>query len=324
LSSLFALILNLTHLPDQAGRRIALLGSISSEPALLQVERAPFSADSKHLSALPTTLSSIQNLGNNDIYLWFLALTKSAPEQPADLKINLIYPCTEKHIKKYSQQELRLVTETPDIYRDHVRPYMQKQREEGRLNWVFNIIEGRTEQEDVFYREHGEEGFLILPDLNWDRTTLSSLHVLGLVERRDIWSLRDLRKEHVEWLKHMRQKLLDATSQLYPDIEQDQLKTYVHCKFHILPFHYTFNHFADQPTYYHFHIHVVHVMLEAGKTQAVGKAFSLDNLISQLESMQEGLGMADVSLVYDIGEQSDLWTDIFLPLKEQAKEGELK
>jgi m7GpppX diphosphatase len=60
-------------------------------------------------------------------------------------------------------------------------------------------------------------------------------------------------------------------------------------------------------------------MLEAGKTQAVGKAFGLDNLISQLESMQEGLGMADVSLAYDIGEQSDLWTEIFQPLKEQAR-----
>ena len=42
---------------------------------------------------------------------------------------------------------------------------MQRKREEGRLNWVWNIIEGRTEQEDVLYRETGEEGFLVLPDL---------------------------------------------------------------------------------------------------------------------------------------------------------------
>jgi len=59
-----------------------------------------------------------------------------------------------------------MVTETPEIYRDYVRPFIQKKREEGRLNWVFNIIEGRTEQEDVIYREHGEEGFLLLPDLS--------------------------------------------------------------------------------------------------------------------------------------------------------------
>jgi m7GpppX diphosphatase len=150
---------------------------------------------------------------------------------PPDLKVNLIYPSTEKHIKKYSQQGLRMVTETAAVYKQHIRPYMQKQRQEGRLDWIFNIIEGRTEQEDVFYREHGEEGFLVLPDLNWDRKTTTSLHLLALVERRDIWSLRDLTTDHVIWLKHMRQKLLDATNKMYPEIEQDQLKLYVHCEF---------------------------------------------------------------------------------------------
>jgi len=151
--------------------------------------------------------------------------------QPSDLKVNLIYPCTEKHLKKYSQQGLRMVTETAEIYKNHIRPYMQKQREEGRLDWIFNIIEGRTEQEDVLYREHGEQGFLVLPDLNWDRKTMTGLHLLALVERRDIWSLRDLTTNHVVWLKHMRQKVLVAATKMYPEIEQDQLKLYVHCKF---------------------------------------------------------------------------------------------
>jgi hypothetical protein len=31
----------------------------------------------------------------------------------------------------------------------------QMKREEGRLNWVFNILEGRTEQEDVIMRDEG-------------------------------------------------------------------------------------------------------------------------------------------------------------------------
>ena len=125
-----------------------------------------------------------------------------------------------------------MVTETPEIYRNQVRHYMQKQRDEGRLNWVFNIIEGRTEQEDVMLRDHGEDGqdgFLLLPDLNWDRKTLTSLHLLGLVERRDIWSLKDLKKENVAWLKNMRTKILKATVGLYPDVEMDMLKLYVHC-----------------------------------------------------------------------------------------------
>ena len=56
-------------------------------------------------------------------------------------------------------------------------------------------------------------------------------------------------------------------------------------------------------------------MLEAGNTQATGRAFGLENLISQLEGMGEGRGMADVSVSYYLGEQSELWTGVFGRLK---------
>ena len=60
-----------------------------------------------------------------------------------------------------------MITETPEVYRDRVRPYMQKKRDEGRLNWVWNIIEGRAEQEDILLRVHDpNEGFLLAPDLS--------------------------------------------------------------------------------------------------------------------------------------------------------------
>lgn len=184
---------------------------------------------------------------------------------------------------------------------------MQAQRDAGRLNWVFNIVEGRTEVEDVIYRTPfdaaslNEEGFLLLPDLNWDRQTLDALHLLGLVERRDIWSLRDLKKKHIPWLNHMKEKFIEATTKVYPSIEADQLKLYVHY----------------QPTYYHFHIHIVHVQLEAGATQATGKAVGLDSIISQLEMMGGGdeAGMDRATMSYTLGEASDLWVEVFEPLK---------
>lgn len=222
---------------DQAGRRISLYGTIDDKPALLIAERAAFATDNAHLSSFPTSLTKIKNLGANDIYAWFLANSNPSTngdgkvDVPPDFKLNLIYPCTEKHVKKYSSQGLRMVTETPDIYAQYIRPWIQRQREKGTLNWIFNIIEGRTEQEDVIYRESDpKDGFLLLPDLNWDRKTISGLHLLGLVERRDIWSVRDLKKGDVGWLKHVREKLLDAVEGLYEGVEKDQLKLYVHCK----------------------------------------------------------------------------------------------
>ncbi|RMZ72632.1 hypothetical protein GMOD_00007642 [Pyrenophora seminiperda CCB06] len=294
---------------DQAGRRISLLGTIDDKPALLLAERAAFDTTPDTLSHFSTSLRNIKNLGANDIYAWFLA--NSNPQQehpPPDFKLNLIYPCTEKHIKKYEAQRLRVVTETPEIYANYVRPYMRAQREKGALNWVYNIIEGRTEQEDVMYRESGDEGFLLLPDLNWDRKTMGSLHLLGIVERRDIWSVRDLDKGMVGWVRHMREKIVEATVGLYPEIERDELKLYVHY----------------QPTYYHFHVHIVHVSLEAGSTQATGKALGLENIISQLETMASPsasapAGMQHVNLTYHLGERSDLWEKVYLPLKEGKK-----
>ncbi|KAL4927372.1 putative mRNA decapping hydrolase [Aspergillus undulatus] len=296
---------------DQNGRRIVLLGSIDGQQGILTAERAAFATESLAvLKAFHSSITRVNNLGDNDIYRWYLASSGiDADGHPShDLKLNVIWPCTEQHVKKYSNQVLRMVTETPEIYRDYIRPYMQAKREEGRLNWVFNILEGRTEQEDVILRddEHGaEDAFLMLPDLNWDRKTMGSLHLLALVQRRDIWSLRDLKKKHVPWLKYLQKRVLEGTVKMYPDLEEDQLKLYVHY----------------QPTYYHFHIHIVNVMLEAGATQATGKAFGLENLISQLETLSgdKEASMADVSLTYYLGEASELWTDIYAPLKQGAK-----
>jgi m7GpppX diphosphatase len=62
----------------------------------------------------------------------------------------------------------------------------------------------------------------------------------------------------------------------------------------------------------------VHVSLEAGSTQATGKALGLESIISQLETMggDSNAGMQDVSLTYHLGERSELWSKIFKQLKE--------
>lgn len=225
--------------PDQAGRRITLFGTINSENALLTLERAAFPSSPETITALHSTLTNVNNLGANDIYAWYLANTQPSGLAP-DLKINLIYPCTSAHIKKYSPQTTRVVTETPSIYRTYVRPYLKRKLEEGRLNWVYNIIEGRTEQEEIILRQStnlgkDREGFLLLPDMNWDRKTITSLRILGLVERRDLWSLRDLRRGDIGWLRRMSEKIEESIEQEYK-VERDTLKLYVHCECILLIF----------------------------------------------------------------------------------------
>ncbi|KAB8238457.1 hypothetical protein ETB97_001145 [Aspergillus alliaceus] len=290
---------------DQAGRRVSLLGHIDGQTAVVVIERASFPNSLPYLATVPSTLQWLKNLGANDVYHWYLASSGPGADEPhPDLKINLFYPATEKHIAKYSKQEVHVVHETPQIYREHIRPFMERQRGNGRLKWMHNIISGTAETKDVIYRtpmgQDDNEGFVLLPDLNWDRKTLENLHLLGLVERSDIWSLRDLRKKHICWLRDMKMKISNATIRTYPGLRLDQLKLYVHY----------------QPTYYHLHIHVVHAALEAGTSQAVGKAVGLESIISQLETMagDDEAGMDLVTLTYTIGEASDLWKEVFEPI----------
>ena len=296
---------------DQSGRRLTLLGSISRQPALLTLERSAFPLSDEDVASLLRRITSTVNLGANDIYRWYMSNLNSAnlhgpsiTTTPPDLKINLIYPCTPSHIRKYSTQRIHYVLETPRIYNDHVRPYIHSQLTAGRLDWIFNILSGLTEQEDVVLRSSWDNpdnsGFLILPDLNWDRSTITSLHLLALVQRRDIQSIRDLKKEHVPWLRKLRDEICTSVAGQY-ETDSDEIKLY--CHYH--------------PTYYHFHVHVVHVMLEPeGGTQSVGKAWSLDVLIEWLDSVQsEEQGLDGVSLGYNVGEQSELWTGLWEKLK---------
>jgi m7GpppX diphosphatase len=51
-----------------------------------------------------------------------------------DLQVKVIWPATEVHIAKYSAQERKMITETPDLYRRAVVPYIESFPPE-RLEW---------------------------------------------------------------------------------------------------------------------------------------------------------------------------------------------
>jgi m7GpppX diphosphatase len=165
-----------------------LLGSVKHEQALLIAERAPFNSSPEALKQLTSSdgLTLVQELGVNDIYHWYLGSTSPQNTETADLKINLIYPCTEAHIKKYSPQGFRVVTETPQIYKEKIVPFMTAQR--GRLGWVWNILEGRVEQERIVYRESDPvEGFLLLPDLSVPQCIIPKFSIMVVSYKKGNW-----------------------------------------------------------------------------------------------------------------------------------------
>ena len=72
------------------------------------------------------------------------------------------------------------------------------------IQWVYNILEGRSETDRVVYSDTNQsDGFVLLPDLKWDGKDLHSLYLVAIVRRRDLLSLRDITAEHLPLLKRV-------------------------------------------------------------------------------------------------------------------------
>ncbi|EWC45419.1 hypothetical protein DRE_00818 [Drechslerella stenobrocha 248] len=292
---------------DTGRKTLNLLGSINGQPAIITAEKTAFNADRAPALVSPEGLPSLHLLQKNDIYHWFMGTLQQSADAAAAVKVNLIYPCTDVHIKKYSAQKPHMVVETPEVYARYVSRYIAEKVAGGRLNWVYNILEHRSESEKIVYEDEDKlTGFILLPDLKWDLVTMTSLYLSVIVHRTDIRSIRDLNASHLAFLRSMRDRVLSATSDRYA-IASDELKVYVHY----------------QPSYYHFHLHVVHVAHDMGSSAAVGKAILLDEVIQTLEVMQRvqaaggtEIGYKDLEITYLVGEEHDLWRRVFEPLKQ--------
>ena len=75
------------------------------------------------------------------------------------------------------------------------------------LQWVFNILDGKAEQDRVIFSDPDPEtGFVLVPDFKWDQKELQNLYLLAIVRKRGILSLRELGAEHLPLLRNMLSK----------------------------------------------------------------------------------------------------------------------
>ncbi|BGP40792.1 hypothetical protein JCM10449v2_004757 [Rhodotorula kratochvilovae] len=239
-------------------------GATERVPCIVKVEKTPFAPGEAPSLAAQEVWSKLQTVTTNDIYSTSLAWFASG-RSTADVQLSSICPATEKHIKKYSVQEQRLVRETPEVYERIVKPYINS-LPLSTVGWVYNILEGTAEAENVLYRDDDPDtGFVLTPDLKWDQKTMSALYLLVLSQDRTIRSLRDLRPQHLPLLRKIRQESERVTMERY-GIDKGELRFFVHY----------------QPTYYHFHVHIVHVSYIAFSGITVGQAHLLDDVIDLL------------------------------------------
>lgn len=146
----------------------------------------------------------------------------------ADVKIYLIYPATDLHIRKYTLQERVLIRETPELYQNVTLPYIRSIPEK-RTAWVQNILDGVKEQDSVVLSDPDpSNGFVVVPDSKWDRLSVEALYLQVLCRNPAIGSLRDLRAEHIPLLKNIRKSVGAKVEELYQGVKREHLRMYIH------------------------------------------------------------------------------------------------
>lgn len=277
---------------DPQTKTLAVLGSIKGESAIVTIEKSAFGFDDAETFKLDDVVESIKLINNNDIYFWSLANLSQNIDVNPGAKVNLIYPATETHIRKFAAQKYHYITETPQLYEQKVKPFIETQKGD-RIKWVYNILfHGKESETFVHHDKDIQSGFVLLPDMKWDQITMNSLYLVVIVNRTDISSVRDLNGSHLEFLEKLQETVRTITSTKFP-VAKDELRIFIHY----------------QPSYYHFHIHVVNTNHPGlGDGINVGKAILLDDVIENIKIDPEFYQKR--TLFYTLGENHALWKQL--------------
>ncbi|XP_012260651.2 m7GpppX diphosphatase [Athalia rosae] len=191
------------------------------------------------------------------------------------IKTTIIHPATEKHIAKFENQPVHIVDETAELYKEVTLTHLNK--EQFSLQWVYNILEHKAEQERIVFEDLDPiTGFVLIPDLKWDGS-LETLYLLAIPMQRGIKSIRDLNDLHLPLLKNIRDSGTKAISTKY-GVPTSQLRIY---------FHY-------QPSFYHLHIHFTYLKYDAPGI-FTEKAHLLSTVINNIELMGDYYSKATLS-----------------------------
>ncbi|KAL5014599.1 hypothetical protein ScPMuIL_008869 [Solemya velum] len=228
--------------------------------AVVLLEKSPF--DREHVGQILSKNTDLVETLQNDIYSTYSAYP---PVDLNPLKTTVIYPATAKHIAKYSDQESYILRETQEMYEEITLPTIQKHNLS--IQWVYNILEKKTEADRIIYEDPDKEvGFILLPDMKWNRKDTDALYLQAIVMQRNIKSLRDLDQTHIKLLKNILNKGL-ANIKEHFGVPETKLRIYLHY----------------QPSYYHLHVHFTHVKLENPGFDA-DRAHLLTSVIENIEA----------------------------------------
>lgn len=182
-----------------------------------------------------------------------------------------------------------MVKETPQDYVEKVKPWIISIPPE-RTKWIQQILDGQKEQDDLLLSDINRiTGFILLPDMKWDRTTETTMYLLAIARNPSVKCIRDLNSTHIPLLENIRHKTSELVKQNY-GLDSSQLRFFIH-------YH---------PSYYHFHVHVVHLKMEVTRGMICGQAYLLDDVIESLRMDSDFFNKRN--LFYELSKNHELYS----------------
>jgi m7GpppX diphosphatase len=136
-----------------------------------------------------------------------------------------------------------------------------KTRDPSKDQWIYNIITGAAEQENILYRN---DEIIIIPDYSWNTMAITYMHMLTFPTNMTLKTIRSLRAEHIPLLKLMKYQTCQIIMEKY-GLPEAELKLY---------FHYA-------PQTYHLHLHAVSVK-NTEANSSVEYSHDIDSVIFNL------------------------------------------
>ena len=137
-----------------------------------------------------------------------------------------------KDVTQMKQRVKKLVQEDYETYLQTL-----EKRDVKKDIWIYNIIDGISEQESILYRY---DKCIVFINYFWDGKDIDKLQLLCMPIDRNLRSIRSLDASHIYLLEHMKTVTLNVIRDKY-GLEEGYIKMY---------FHY-------EPSTYHLHIHFV-------------------------------------------------------------------
>ncbi len=223
--------------PDR--QLIALQGCFGSERAVLVLTKHLL-GNEKIEELITGMKTDLKTYSGNDKYAKVVAYSNT--EIWNGFEVQIICPANDDVIKKYQAYNMKRVwiNETADVYTRIVKPILDNYNASRSVEWIYNILEKKKEQELTIYEDPDAEiGFILQYGYLWeDRADLDSMVLLCFANKRGIQSLRDLKPEHVPMLENVLEKGLQAIEDILK-VKREYVRAYIHY----------------QPSFYHLHMH---------------------------------------------------------------------